>query len=349
MAKKQTSDDTGLRQLKQALRSGEYARLYFFYGEERYLQEYYMAALRKKLVSGPMEEFNYRRLTAETFSLPALLDAVEAMPMMAEYTLVQVDDFDPYAQNEETREKLMALFSDLPETCCLVFYYDTVAYSRNGKMKKLAEVIAEYGCEVEFAKQDAAALSEWITRHFREQQKTISPELCQYLIFLTGGSMTTLSSEIGKVAAYSRGDAVTRTDIDSVVEPVLSAVMFDITDALAEGDYDKALARLRDVLQSREEPIAILAVVGGHFRRLLTARTTAAAGKGADTLMTLLGTKSDYFCRKIMSQAGRLSENFLRRAVEACFEADCRLKSSYDEGDRVLEMLLLSLSQEAGR
>ncbi len=349
MAKKQMPEESGLRKLKQDMRTGEFSRLYFFYGEERYLQEYYMGALRKKLVSGPMEEFNYRRLTAETMSLPALLDAVEAMPMMADYTLVQVDDYDPYAQNEETRQSLMEIFSDLPDTCCLVFYFDTVSYSRNGKMKKMAEVIARHGCEVEFAKQDTAALTEWITRHFREQQKLIAPELCQHLIFLTGGSMTTLHSEIGKVAAYCRTDTVTKTEIDAVVEPVLSAVMFDITDALAEGDYDKALARLRDVLQSREEPIAILAVVGGHFRRLLTAKTAAAAGRGADTLMNLLGSKSDYFCRKIMSQAARLSEEFCRMAVEACFEADCRMKRSYDEGDRILELLLLRFAQEAGR
>jgi len=349
MAKQQMRSESGLHKLKQELRTGEFSRLYFFYGEERYLQEYYMGALRKKLVSGPMEEFNYRRLTAETMSLPALMDAVEAMPMMAEYTLVQVDDYDPYAQNEETRQSLMEIFADLPETCCLVFYFDTVSYSRNGKMKKLAEVIAQHGCEVEFAKQDNAALTEWITRHFREQQKMIAPELCQHLIFLTGGSMTVLHSEIGKVAAYSRTDTVTKTEIDAVVEPVLSAVMFDITDALAEGDYDKTLARLRDVLQSREEPIAILAVVGGHFRRLLTAKTAAASGRGADTLMTLLDSKSDYYCRKIMSQASRLSEEFCRMAVEACFEADLRMKRTYDEGERILEMLLLRFAQEAGR
>lgn len=346
MAQK-TPDETGLKELKNALKTGSFAPLYFFFGEERYLQEHYLAALKKKVVSGPMEEFNYRRLTSDTMSVEALQDAVESMPMMAEMTLVQVDDYDPFAQNEETREKLIAIFSDIPDTCCLVFTYDTVNFSRDGKKKKLMDCVKKFGTMVEFPKQTASALVEWISRHFREQGKTITPDLCQHLIFLTGGSMTLLHTEIGKIAAYSRMDAVSRQDIDAVVEPVLTAVMFDITDALAEGDYDKALVKLQDLLHTREEPISILAVVGGHFRRLLTARTVLASGRGADALMPLLSTNSDYYCRKVMGQAARLTDEMCLQAVELCFETDCKLKCSFDDGPRLLELLLLRLAQEA--
>src|SRR5699024_7447415 len=57
MAKKQTAD--GLTQLKAQLKSGDFARLYVFYGEERYLLEHYLGLLRKKLLDGPAEDFNY--------------------------------------------------------------------------------------------------------------------------------------------------------------------------------------------------------------------------------------------------------------------------------------------------
>ena len=71
--------------------------------------------------------------------------------------------------------------------------------------------------QVEFYKQSPAELAEWVARHFRALEKTVTPDLCQYLVFITGGSMTTLHSEIGKIAAYCRGTAITRQDIDSVV------------------------------------------------------------------------------------------------------------------------------------
>lgn len=365
MAKKETvPDETGLKELKNALKTGNFARLYFFHGEERYLQEYYLSALKKKLVSGPMEEFNYRRLTAETMSLEALQDAVEAIPMMADMTMVQVDDYNPYAQDDATRRALTALFADIPETCCLVFYFDTVNFSygaeqtdeaeQEGKKsaaqskKDLKACIAEYGVTVNFGKQTGTALWDWIARHFNQGfAKTISPELCQHLAFLTDGDMTTLHTEISKVAAYSRLPAITKQDIDAVVEPVLTAMVFDITDALAVGDYDKALLKLRHVLASQEDPIKILGVIGSHFRKLQTAKTVMAAGKGAQTLMPLLGTKSDFYVGKLMQQARRLTDEMCANAVILCFETDYKLKHSYDDSQRLLELLLLTLAQEA--
>ena len=351
MAPKETSSNEGLQTLKQHIKRNEFAPLYFFYGDERYLQEHYLSVLKKKLVSGPMEEFNYRHLTAETFSLPALHDAVEALPMMAEYTLVQVDDVNPFTRDESTRNDLAELFSDLPDTCCLLFYFDTESYKPDGRYKNLTAAVEKYATRVEFAKQSAHELAEWISRHFRALEKTISPDLCQHLIFLTGGDMTTLHSEIAKVAAYSRSPAITKVDIDTVVEPVLTAVMFDITDALAEGNYDKALGKLREVLQTREDPIAILATVGGHFRKLLTAKANAAAGRGADGLKSLLGSNSDFYCRKVASQAAKVSEEFCMKAVEACYDMDCKLKStvSQAEGEQLLYHLLLTLAQEAAK
>ena len=346
---RQTNTAPGLQQLKAAIKTGSFGKLYFFYGEERYLQEYYLNTLKKKLVSGPMEDFNYRRLTAENMSIEALQDAVEAVPMMAEWTMVQVDDYDPFAQNEETREKLIALFAGIPEGCCVVFNYDTTPYGRNGKLKKLCDAIKQNGCEVEFAKQSPAELSDWIARHFKHAGKTITPDLCQYLVFLTGGDMTSLLSEIQKIAAYSQAPAIVRQDIDMMVEPVLTAVIFDITDAMAENNYDAAMGKLYTLLHMKEDPIAILAAVGGHFRKLMTAKTVLSAGHGADVLMGMIGTNSDYYARKIIHQAGRLREEFCCKAVTLCYEADCKMKRSFDDSQRVLELLILELAQEAAK
>ena len=364
MAKRTEPKIDQVAQLKQDLKNGTFAPLYFFHGEERFLQEHYMALLKKKAISGPMEEFNFRRLTAETMSTEALRDAVEAMPMMADMTLVQVDDYNPYAQSEDTRQELIEILSDIPDTCCLVFYYDTVKFSygadrgqdeeqeqgekpKEANKKLLKQCIEKYGTVVEFQKQTGTALNDWISRHFRQGGKLIAPDLCQYLAFITGGDMTTLQSEIAKVMAYSRMETVTRQDIDAVVEPVLTAVVFDITDALAEGNYDKALLKLRDVLASQEEPIKVNAVVGSHFRKLLLTKSVMAAGKGNETLLPILNSKSDFYGNKLMQQARRLSDEMCANAVLLCYETDCKMKRSVDDSARLLELLLLSLAQEA--
>ena len=47
--------------------------------------------------------------------------------------------------------------------------------------------------------------------------------------------------------------------------------------------------------------------------------------------------------------ARRASEGFCRRAVELCLQTDVRMKTSYDDPERLLELLVVELAQEARR
>ena len=199
---------------------------------------------------------------------------------------------------------------------------------------------------MEFAKQDQRDLVAWITRHFAARGKRISTDLCVYLVDITGGTMTALSGEIDKICAYSGSDTIHRTDIDAVVEPVLDAVVFQMTDLLSEGRYSAALEKLDTLLKMQQEPLAILGAVGGHYRRLATARTLLDHGRNASELAKLYGL-SDYPARKSMDAARRLRPEFCAKAAELILETDYAMKTSFDEQERLLEMLILRLAQEA--
>ena len=341
---KEQTDETPLRELKAALKSGTPGKLYFFFGEEAYLKEYYFSALKKKLLGGAMEEFNYRRIPAGEMNMETLRLAVDALPMLAERVLVKVEDYNPFLAAEEEREKFISLISDLPDSCCLVFYYDTIPFSRDGKMKKLSAAVAQYAQTVEFTKQSPRELSDWVSRHFRSEGKSIRPDLAQYLIFLTDGSMYALDAEIRKLTAYCPGQEIRREDVDAVTEPTLTATAFDLTDALGAGDADTALRHLRAMLRMQEEPISILAVIGTHFRRLLAAKTVRGAGGGPQQLMQVVGSNSDFYAKRLLRQADGLEEAFCRQAVLDCFETDLALKSFGQDGSLLLELLLLKLA-----
>ena len=198
---------------------------------------------------------------------------------------------------------------------------------------------------VEFAKQDQRDLIAWVTRHFAAHKKRISTDLCAYLIDITGGTMTALSGEIEKICAYSGSDEIRKTDIDAVTEPVLDAVVFQMTDLLSAGRYDQALLKLQQLLKMQQEPLAILGAVGGHFRRIGAARTLLDNGKNASDLQKLCGIP-DYPARKTMEAARRFSTAFCRKASELVLETDYKMKTSFDDSERLLELLLLQLAQE---
>ena len=210
------------------------------------------------------------------------------------------------------------------------------------------EAVTRYGTVVEFPKQQLRDLVAWTMRHFAANKKRISQELCAYLIDITGGTMTALAGEISKICAYSGADEICKADIDAVTEPVLDAIVFQITDYLARGDGATALNMLHQLLKMQEEPLAILGVIGAHFRKLGTARILLDSGKNAEDLMRLTGMR-DYPARKTIAAARQFSARFYQCVSELVLETDRRIKTSYDEPERLLELLLMQIAQEAQR
>ena len=113
MAKKQEKSNE-LMLLKTAIREKNPDRLYFFHGDEVFLLQHYLEQLRKILVDELTESFNYHKLTVETFDLQSFADAVENLPMMADHTMVWVDEVDIFKLNESDREKLIDVLAIKP-------------------------------------------------------------------------------------------------------------------------------------------------------------------------------------------------------------------------------------------
>ncbi len=343
---RQADKPNNLQQLKLDIRNKQCRRLYFFHGEETFLLHHYLEQLKKLLLDELTESFNFHKLNNETFDIQSFADSVENLPMMAENTFVWVDEIDIFKMNETDREKMVEILSDIPDYCTVVFTYITTAWKPDKRLKKLWDAVDKNGCVVEFAKQEPRDLIPWVARHFASRKKHISNDLCAYLIDITGGTMTALSGEIAKIAAYSGADDIRKSDIDAVTEPVLDAVVFQMTDFLSQSEYGPALLKLQQLLKMQQEPLSILGAIGSHFRRLAAARILMDNGKGSPELMRLCGL-GDYPARKTMSAAGRFSSRFYAKAAELVMETDNRIKTSFDEPERLLELLLLQLSQEA--
>ena len=343
---KTTEQPNMLQRLKDDIKQDTPARLYFFYGEETFLLHHYLKQLQKVIIDPLTESFNFHKLTEETFDLHTFADSMENLPMMAERTMVIVDEIDIFKLNESDRERIAEVLSDIPDYCTVVFTYETTTFKPDKRLKKLWDVVDKNGVLVDFQKQNQRDLVSWISRHFAANGKRIANDLCVYLIDITGGTMTALSGEISKICAYSGADEIHKTDIDAVVEPVLDAVVFQMTDQLGQGNCGAALQKLQQLLKMQEEPVRILGAIGMHFRRLSTARILLDNGKTAADLMKLAGM-ADYPARKTMSAASRFSARFYEKAATLVLESDVAMKTSLDEAERLLEVLILQLSQEA--
>jgi DNA polymerase-3 subunit delta len=345
--RRSTKSDEAYRKLKADIAAGTPENAYIFYGEESYLREYYLRELRKKLIPAGFEEFNDHMLDGATLNVQRLTETAEAMPMMTERTLVEVSDYDIFKLGEEQREKFIALLEDLPPYCCIVFLYDTVEYKPNKTMKKLCAAIEAHIQTVEFRAADSSDLVDWIARRFRAIGKDIDRQTAEYLTFLCGGLMTGLVPEISKIGAYAKGKSITQKDIDAVADPVLSAEVFKLSDAVVQNDYDTAARLLGDLLKMQTDPIQINAALGGQLRRIYTARLAIDGGRDTYWLMDLWRQKSEYVIRLWMKAARRTTTAWCADAVQQCQVLDRRLKSERGiDGVGELKLLLVRMGAQ---
>lgn len=340
MAFQKKTKDSGYREFKKALSENNLGNLYIFHGEETYLRDFYLGKMKESLLSGGLDDFNYHALPAKDFSMQRLHEAVDAMPMMSERTFVVVYDYD---LDKGAKEELIELVEDLPDYVCLVFVYDVIEFKLDNR-SKLAKVMREKGKVVDFARQEQGDLTDWIARRFRAMGHDISTEDARYLIFLCGDLMTGLISEIGKIGTYAKEKRVTRQDIDAVATPQLDAVVFQMTDAIAAGGFEKAFSVLGDLLHMQEAPIKLMSVLGRQVRQLYTARLAIESGKGSKWLMELWGMRSAYPADKLMQSARKFSLDWCRRAVLHCEKTDLAMKSTGVDGQEALTGLLLELA-----
>ena len=133
--------------------------------------------------------------------------------------------------------------------------------------------------------------------------------------------MNRLIPEIDKICAYTKGERVTVREVEAVAHHIPEADAFEMTNCIANRDFDGAAHYLSELLAGDAEPVEILSVIGWQIRQLYGAKIAMETGRGTAYAKELLGISNDYRLRKLMKTA----ENFTLRALTS----DVRLVAEY--------------------
>jgi len=309
-------------------------RFYLFHGEERYLLERCAAELRALVLTDGEQSFNYSRF--ETMpDANTLREAVETYPFFAERTLVEVFECDLRAVND-----LLPLLRDLPEHVCLVFIGND-----SFKLDKRTNAVKELSAlalTVEFRLQEQSRLIPWIRRHFKDAGRQISPADAEYLAFLTDGMMANLVSEIGKIAAHTTAEIVTRADIDALVAPTPNVELYKLTDAILSRNFRSAASVLSTLFAMREAPHKINATINARLRALLLARLfldERRTNAEAD-LMKITGTRFSFQAKSLFDAARRMTAPDCKAALSLCCDAAFALNDDGGGNDSLTDLLI---------
>lgn len=199
----------------QHLRDGAPLPVYFLFGEEPYLTEHYARRLTG-LFSGELEAFNVQALDGREADVAAIEDAAESLPLLADRKCVSVRDLDVAALPAEEHKRLLALLTDPPASCVLLFWQCTVEadVKKSAKWRAFLAAVEKHGAAVDCPRRTGAALTNWLTEAAARRGATLPRDAAQRLTERCGDDMALLASELDKLAACTQAsikDAGTRT------------------------------------------------------------------------------------------------------------------------------------------
>ena len=201
------------------------------------------------------------------------------------------------------------------------------------------------GYIAELSTQDAGTLKRWVAGLVRKEQKQISESVIVYFLNKVGTDMENIQGELEKVFCYAlERDTITKEDIDAVCVTQITNHIFEMVDAVAAGNQQKALDLYYELLALKEPPMRILFLLVRQYRMLFHVKALANQGYGKKEIASKAGLHP-FVAGKNMEQAKRFKMGQLRRVMEEGAQLEQDVKTGLLTDNLAVELFIVKQSE----
>ena len=258
---------------------GKFQPVYILFGADSAAADEVIRALREALVQPGMEAFDYESVRADELEIPILLQHVRQPPVASRRRLVVVRGLEQLAKGRPKKDQsedgpkrkdslaeLLDGLAALPDACAVALTCD---YSR-----PLQKALADAGlgkAVVDLRKPGEAELAALIQRRSKDLGIRLGPAAVRLLVEVSGDETTLLSGELEKLAtAAEPGSSIGEDDVRRLAGQSRAFELNEYINRVLHKDSGGALAVLERLQEWGEEPVKIVAWLGGAFLRRLS-------------------------------------------------------------------------------
>ncbi len=305
------------------------------------------AVRRARTSVGPEEvrDSNITSLEGNGFKPFDIIAAASTLPFLADrrlvlvYGLLQSMDGRGNSRGSEWDE-LPKMLADLPGTSEILFVESTTLRANARGVKA-----AGPGAEVrEFRSPRGAALEAWARDRFTRYDSSASRDAISRIVWLAGGDLRLLDSEINKLALYAGEREITQVDVDEMVGEAREASIFAAIDAVLERRPGVAMRLMYDLLDGGTSVGSIISMLARQVRLVLLAGTLRAGGVEQTEIGNRIGLRNRYALEKTLRQASRFGKAYLAQTHRRLLDADLDIKTGRLDERLALEILVGRLS-----
>jgi len=323
-----------MQRINNDIKQGTFKQIYLLYGEERYLKRQYTDRLKKALCNDG-DDMNTHYYEGKDISVGEIIDLAETLPFLAGRRVIFISGSGLFKSGGE---KMAEYLSSPSETAYFVFTEDEV-----DKRSRLFKTVQSKGYAAEFGIQDENTLKRWIAGILKREGKSITENTVQLFISKTGTDMDNIYMELEKLICYTLDrSVVTDADVENICTNRVSNHIFDMVNAIADRQTDKALSLYYDLLALKEPAMRILFLIARQCNILLQVKEMKSRGFDNKAIGSAVSLPP-FIAGKYVSQASKFKTSELKHAVEQCVEAEEAVKSGRMNDIMSVEILIMSV------
>jgi DNA polymerase-3 subunit delta len=326
-----------LRELQNILKAGPAPGLILLYGQEPFFIEEGIQAILDATVLPENRDFNLTRFHGRDFKAVDAVDQARTFPVFAACRLVIIKHI--HEATTEQLDGLLAYVEDpVPETVLLL------TAEKIDARRKIYQVLKKNGAVYEFKKIYDNQLPSFVRDLAKSKNVSFTGGGLKLFCKRVGTNLVEVQGELEKLVGYlGERDLADENDVAAIVSDTRVESVFDLTDALGQGDCATALHLLDRLLAEGQAPLMVLAMMVRHFRQMWKLSELMDKKIAQNDLPRLVGV-SPFFLKGLMQQAGRFNRQHYRQVFNLFLMTDLALKSSGSEPKMHMEKLVLEIA-----
>jgi DNA polymerase-3 subunit delta len=165
----------------------------------------------------------------------------------------------------------------------------------------------------------------WVEAEAESLGVTLARGAGSRLVEVVGKDVSRLAVALEMLSLYTGGAPVTAEAVDDLIAHTRESSVFELTDAIGDGDQMAALTAIASLIDQRQSALGAVMMLARHVRQLIRARLLVGAGAGTAEIASQLKVPP-FIADKVAGQARRASLRGLVRSLQRLSAADRALK-----------------------
>ncbi len=321
----------GMKKLEEDIRNGIYKHIYLLHGDQSYLRLRYVKALTRHFAADD-DTMNVSSFYGKKIDLEEVASLARTLPFFSEKRVIVLEETGLFSR---ACGELTDLIKTLPEETVLICSEDAI----DDKSEQV-KAVATSGCIADFSMPPAEDLRKWVLGKLGREHRPITRDALDMFLSRCGDDMWQISNDLEKLISYTFGkDGIREEDVEAVCAPLAEDKIFNMIDAMLDGNTKKALDLYTDLVIIGKDPLHL---IREQLRLMLHLKQMGTSSSDFKAAAKILGMK-DGRVKMALSAARKRSKIYFTEGITKCADLEEQIKTSKIDAAAGVESLIIEL------